>query len=473
MRRQILAILLLALATSPLLATATEYTYEDLSASMNANNTDILAAMEDYRTAGIDVKDAKSGYHPQISYTLAGSYVYNRQTMSLDTESFQNADLKDYVSLQDPSYNPFLDMVTLNIPNPISIPVEVNAPYLNAEVSLVQPIYTWGKISNNVKMSEEIEEARALQVGDTERQLDAQLKAYLTSLYYLEEMSSLLDSMIEDANELVTLAEGSGKTGVLLETDVASARVSASQTALAKTQIDSQIDVILSNLEVMTGVNGLSVDNISYTPDEGWIEEIASADRTLLELQATGNSQATIQMVDHMVKAAGYAENAASGSMYMVPDIALSVSANYTAPLNSSFVDESAWGVTVAVALQGTVWDGGGKLNDKDRAESALRSAQTARTQAVNTIRTTLAENFASIDLAQANIDWQNANIALLETELRTEEAKLELGASSRSDVLEKRMELNQARLSLLQEKVSLATAAYTVEYLTGYESVN
>ena len=67
--------------------------------------------------------------------------------------------------------------------------------------------------------------------------------------------------------------------------------------------------------------------------------------------------------------------------MYVVPDIALSVSADYSAPMTRDFVEHSAWGVTVAVALQGTIWDGGQRLNDRDRAESATRSAQIARQQ--------------------------------------------------------------------------------------------
>ena len=60
-------------------------TFNDLVASLEDNNTTLLQSIEDYRTATLDVKDAKANYHPQITYTIAGSYVYNHQVMAMCT----------------------------------------------------------------------------------------------------------------------------------------------------------------------------------------------------------------------------------------------------------------------------------------------------------------------------------------------------------------------------------------------------
>lgn len=460
-KKAMLVLSFIALLAAPLAAQDT-VTYEDLSNALSFNNTTLLAAMEDYRTAGIDVKDAKSSYHPQISYTVAGSYVYQHQPMIINEN-----DARDLMNNIYPGIGNIIT-APIDLTNMLS----VNAPYLNASVSLVQPIYTWGKVTSNVKMYEEIESARALQIGDTEAQLDAQLKAYLSSLYYLDQVLVLLDSIQQDADELVTIAEQSSSTGVLLQQDVASARVSASQIALSKTQVESQIQSITTALETMTGIENLDLTVIDYTPDEAWFAEIANADRAQLELMATGNSQASIQMIDHMAAAAGYAQNAAKGSMYVVPDIALSVSADYTAPLTDRFADESAWGITVAVALQGTIWDGGQRSNDRQRAESAVSSAQITRTEAVNTIKTTLNENLGNIDIALANIEYQKANIELLQSELELEQSRFDLGASSRQDILEKRIELGQAQVEMITQKMTLAASCFTVDYLTGYSSL-
>ena len=474
-----IALMMLA-AAIPATADDMKLTYDDLRSSMSANNTALLSAGEEYTGALIDVEDAKSNYHPQIGYTVAGSYVLNHQTMDLDLGG-----IKEWARGQEPikiETNimgtpipvPFaMSSVTDTLPDSYNMVVDVSDPYLSASISLVQPIYTWGKVTSNVKMNEEIAQAKALQIGDTQAQLDAQLKASLASLYYLKDFDDILQEMKSDADELVDIARSGSEAGVALSQDVAQAQVGAKQLELAIVQVRTQVDTLVSQLETLTGIRGLTPEMIDYVPDEDFYAQIANADRRILELQATGNGQATMQMLDHMVSATQYAQKAADRSMYVVPDIALSVSADYSAPMTRDFVEHSAWGVTVAVALQGTIWDGGQRLNDRDRAESATRSAQIARQQAVDTIHTTLAQNFASIDLALARIDYQDADIAMLEDQLAVEETKLEYGTGSRQDVIQKRIELNQAKLDRRTIRITLATSCHTVEYLTGFTAQN
>lgn len=479
LRSAFIALMMLA-AAIPAMADDMKLTYDDLRSSMSANNTALLSAGEEYTSALIDVEDAKSNYHPQIGYTVAGSYVLNHQTLDLSGVQYTLGDIapgvKKLEGLADssliamiPELNELkgLSNTPVGISDPISI--DVSDPYLSASISLVQPIYTWGKVTSGVKMNEEIAQAKALQIGDTQAQLDAQLKASLASLYYLKDFDGILQEMKSDADELVDIARSGSEAGVALSQDVAQAQVGAKQLELAIVQVRTQVDTLVSQLETLTGIRGLTPEMIDYVPDEDFYDRIANADRRILELQATGNGQATMQMLDHMVSATQYAQKAADRSMYVVPDIALSVSADYSAPMTRDFVEQSAWGVTVAVALQGTIWDGGQRLNDRDRAESATRSAQIARQQAVETIRTTLAQNFASIDLALARIDYQDADIAMLEDQLAVEETKLEYGTGSRQDVIQKRIELNQAKLDRLTSRITLATSCHTVEYLTGF----
>lgn len=468
-----IALMMLA-AAIPATADDTKLTYDDLRSSMSVNNTALLSAGEEYTSALIDVEDAKSNYHPQVGYTVAGSYVLNHQTMDLDLGG-----IKEWANGQEikvPTQFPMppeitipMSSVTDTLPDSYNMVVDVSDPYLSASISLVQPIYTWGKVTSAVKMNEEIAQAKALQIGDTQAQLDAQLKASLASLYYLKDFDDILQEMKSDADELVDIARSGSEAGVALSQDVAQAQVGAKQLELAIVQVRTQVDTLVSQLETLTGIRGLTPEMIDYVPDEDFYDQIANADRRILELQATGNGQATMQMLDHMVSATQYAQKAADRSMYVVPDIALSVSADYSAPMTRDLVEHSAWGVTVAVALQGTIWDGGQRLNDRDRAESATRSAQIARQQAVDTIRTTLAQNFASIDLALAQIDYQDADIAMLEDQLAVEETKLEYGTGSRQDVIQKRIELNQAKLDRLTSRITLATSCHTVEYLTGF----
>ena len=139
-----------------------------------------------------------------------------------------------------------------------------------------------------------------------------------------------------------------------------------------------------------------------------------------------------------MIHATQAAKKAHERLMYVVPDRALSDSANYAAHLTSSFIDNSSWSVTVAVALQGTIWDGGKNLSARDKAESAASSAEISRKEAVNTIKTTLAQNFAAMDFALAPIEYQSANIEMLNSQLELEKTRYEYEAANHQDSLEK-----------------------------------
>ena len=115
--RKTIVAFMLALCLLPLAAEeGTKLTYDDLKDSLTLNNPDILQAIEDHRTASLDVKDAKANYHPQISYTLAGSYVYNHQVMPMP--------IKDMASGMVGDFGDFGIMVSVpGLPNPISLPI--------------------------------------------------------------------------------------------------------------------------------------------------------------------------------------------------------------------------------------------------------------------------------------------------------------------------------------------------------------
>ena len=470
--RRIMTLLVLVSIILPLAAQdQNKVTYEELRAGMSSSSTDIMQAVEDYKSASADLREAKSNLHPQITYSLAGSYVYNHQVMDLDMTDIKKEISGMNMEIPQPPNSIPLAPLASQINDNISYPIDISDPYLNASVSMIQPVYTWGKLTSSIDMYEEIEAARALQIGDTEARLDATLKAYLSSLYYLRQVSERLEGMKEDTDQLVQLANDSSEAGLILSQDAAQARVSARQIDMTLTQVRTQMNTILSQIEVMTGYDNLTADMIDYTPDEDGMRALAQADRAMLEAMATSASQNSMQMLTHMINATQAAKKAADRSMYVVPDIALSVSANYTAPLTSSFIDNSSWSVTVAVALQGTIWDGGKNLSARDKAESAASSAEISRKEAVNTIKTTLAQNFAAMDLALAQIDYQSANIEMLDSQLELEKTRYEYGAASRQDVLEKQLECAQAEIERLNAFISLAGSAYTVEYLTGFSS--
>ena len=83
-------------------------------------------------------------------------------------------------------------------------------------LSLQQPIFTWGKISNGVKALKEVESVRSLQLTDTENQLNAELKSRLSAIYYMDDIISLLNEQKSYADRLVELAHAAQEQGQAL-----------------------------------------------------------------------------------------------------------------------------------------------------------------------------------------------------------------------------------------------------------------
>ena len=139
-KKKTLTFLIILLISSSLFAEP--YTYEDLLSIMNVNNLELLTQDEVIKTASIDVKDAKGNYSPSIDLTLSGTYMVNplidRITVSTDDIlgplAQQMGVPNNYVTLYDGMEN------TLYM----------------AQLSITQPIFTWGKITNAVKLYNKI-----------------------------------------------------------------------------------------------------------------------------------------------------------------------------------------------------------------------------------------------------------------------------------------------------------------------------
>ena len=106
MKKILLSLMVSLLLALPVTADdAAPYTYQDLSESLSLNNTSVLAAVENYKTALLDVKDAKANFHPQIDYTLAASYVLNHQTMTIDTGSVLDSLPTNMLYIYNPAFS--------------------------------------------------------------------------------------------------------------------------------------------------------------------------------------------------------------------------------------------------------------------------------------------------------------------------------------------------------------------------------
>lgn len=448
MKNFLFFLIVLLLVFTPLFANES-YTYETLKDSLSLNNTTLLNSIEVYNQAKLDTKDAKAGYHPKVDLTLTGTYIFNPLDPITISASELGLPTNQYVTIYD----------------------GMESTYYNASLSLTQPLFTWGKLTNSVRLFKEVETARALQVEDTGNQLEAELKTRLASLYYLDQIMMTLKEQQGYARDLVRLAEDAYKQGTMLELDYKMAEIDALQVDVALSQIKAQYDSLLTYVETMTGAYDISEAGFYFIPDEAYFYQIAAADRAKLIAMATSQSRPALQALSSAEKAREYQQKIAKNSVYWKPDIALQLSASYGGsrlPLfQTDWTRQDAWNGMVTLAIKTTLWDGGVKLNDIKRAESGVKSATIDKADALNTIRTTMTDQFATMDVSIAQIKYLELKEETDEANIDIIKTKMKYGASSNTELLQAQIERCTTKLNLLEQKLQLAQAAYTIEYLT------
>ena len=438
----------------------TASTIEGLKVSMDSNNAQLVKARQTYIQSLLDVKNAKANYQPTIELLLTSTYMPNppigKTTISVDELSSQlgvvipGAAAGEYVTLYDGMKN----------------------IYYNAGLSITQPLFTWGKIPNAVKLYTQVAQIRALAIEDTYNQLTAQLKARVSALKYMDDILVLLDQTKDTADELVQVSQDAYDNGMILKQDVSKAKISAMEIDVTRQEIMKEYRTNLQELRTLTGNEDLNAEDIDYSVNEDEIQAIVAIDHDELYAMATRASSEPLTMLRKQTQALQLKKKIAQDSLYWKPDLALQVSLSYGGsafPLvETNWYRADDYGLYLTLAVKSTVWDGGKKLNDVSYAQSEILGSIADYDAAVDQLQSVAEENIAAAELAQAKIEYLELKLEESQDRLELLERQFAVGYISKTDVLSQQIEVYTNQMNLIKEKISLAQAAYTLAYVTG-----
>lgn len=454
MKKVAVSILVFMLAFSLLYADEeTRYDFKSLLSSVERNNTDIRKADQAIAESHYDTLDAKGAYTPTIDLLISGTYMANP---TLGPITINPNDIKGLPSIAQTIFT-----------EPLDISMKMDNNRVQGQLTITQPIYTWGKISNAVKLYERAEGLRTMERDDKLDQKETELRTRLDALYWMGSLYTLLDEIEESADRLIAIAESGAENGMLLEEDVLDAKIQKSQVALSRRELDSQYDSVIEGLRTLTGIQDLSADMIDYTPDESLYDSILSMDIDTIKAMAVSPQSLPLQMLRGLEDVQDYRKKIAKGSIYGLPDIALQATASYGGVIDSNWLDSDTWGVNLTLALSTTLWDGGKKLNDIKRAESAKTSASIDYEAAVRAIEENAVSAYNEAMISRERISYLEAKDELYDAKLCKEERRLELGSSSESDLIQLKLEALENESELVSERIKLSASINTILYLT------
>jgi len=449
--------LLILLVISSLLVPVFAYTAEELSSSMLARNPDIRKAREEVTKADLDVRDAKGGYSPTIDLTVTGSYIAN----PIDPIRIN---LGDYI-----------DTTVYGVKNDyITLYKGQESMYYQFSLSMTQPIFTWGKISNAVRLYKSIYEAKLLQLEDVMDKAQTELNTRIAALHYLLQIQSLLGKQTEIVSRLVELADDAQKNGMMLSSDALGVKVQARQLDVAKAQVDQQVHLMMTELGNLTGITELSSGEIEF--DEALfasaLDTLYKADYSILSTKCLSDRRTNFQLLGKLSSIAQTAKDIAGASVNWKPDLALVVNADYSGSrlpfVETDWYGKDDWSATVTVALKTTVLDGGKAIRNVKRADSGIQSSEIDIQSAKAKVRSAVDENWTNLAVGLAQIDYQSALASQLDSKNQVNQSLLDTGYGSESDYLQGQLERNNCEIEILRTRINLATAVYTLLYLQG-----
>ena len=460
MKKVSLALLFLSLFLSLLPLAAAEgekYTLDTLIEAMEEGNADLLKSDQEVLKAHYDTADAKGAYTPSIDLLITGTYMANP--------------VMGPIKLRPGDIQGLPDIVDSIWTDPLDISMNMGNNRVQGQLTITQPIFTWGKLSNAVKLFQTVEGLRGMERSDKENQLIVELKSRLDALYYMDSIYPLLSEIEEKADQLIAISETAEEEGMLLEEDVLDAKIQKQQVALSRKEIDSQYSSVLEALRTLTGIDDLTMADVDYTPDESSADTILSYSVDELVAASTDPSRLSVQMLEGMEKVQGYTKKIAEGSIYGKPDIALQVSASYGGKIDSNWFDDDTWGLNITVALSTTLWDGGKKLNDIKRADSSIAEASIDKETAIRTIEENVISSYNAAELSKEKIAFAQMQLDLDEMKAEKERTAQALGSSSDSNVLQAELKVIQDQVTLITERIQLSQSVYTLMYLSGIDA--
>ena len=442
-------------------AKKTVYTYDELVFLLSKNNLELQNLQEEYFRSTLDVKDAKASRGPTVDLQLSGTYMTN----ALEDPIYLN--LSEVVdSIQWPAgTKPTLDSQYIQIYEGME-----NTLY-NIEFSVLQPLFTWGKINKAVKLYKELSDVKGLQLISTQNQLEAELKIRLATLNYLYSIIDLIEESDALTKRLVEFSEKAEESGMMIAQDVLEARVQAKQLEITKYELSEEIKNQLLEIEKLTGVKNLSKENIDFKIDNEEIQQIMTSNREEILAKATSLEQESIKMLNQVERINSLAEQIAKGSVNWKPDIALQVSGSYGGSrvplLEQNWLLKDDFSFNLSVGIKATVWDGGKKLRDVSRKVSETKTAKINTEDAKQTISQTLNSQWNTIDLCNLKIDYQDLKIQSLESKIKLKEIEFENGYSSEADVLMVKIQCLTEKIGKIQEMMNRDIACMTISLLT------
>lgn len=438
------------------------FTLDTLLSATTQNHPELLKLQEEYKRSLLDVQDAWWSLGPTVDLQASGTYMVNPPigAMYVNTDDIINA-------IQWNGQKP------RNSGQRIKIYDGMENTLYNFQLDVTQPIFTWGKITNAIKLYRQVSNIKLSQITQQTGQLETELKTRLLALYYLNRILEIMEEEQAYADRMVETSENAEKAGMVIHQDVVDAKIQAKELEIAKQDVIEKINDQLLELKRITGLSDLTFEDINYdfVPElTESFDALLATDQAEVEAQVLSGNQSSIKMLTQLEEVSETAEKIARGYENWKPDLALQVSGGYSGsrfPLfEPNWRRKDDYSINISVGIKTTIWDGGKKVRDVSRKASEKESAEINKNDARSTISKTFNSQWNAAQVCTMKIEYQDLKIESAAAKIEQKQIMYESGYGSETDLLSAKIERCNAQIEKEQQTLARATACLTIEYL-------
>ncbi|NQT59841.1 MAG: TolC family protein [Bacteroidetes bacterium] len=437
------------------------YYETDLYKAAVSESREIAELMVQIEKSRLDVQNAKAGQYPDIDLTVSGTFVGN----PMDAIKVNPDDILsgiDWPSGFSPDFSG--GAVTL-------FPGQ-ESTYYRIGLELTQPLFTWGKITDSIRIYEDALTINILQTAQKQEELKPLIQGYLCSLHYLNLINQKINEQKGFAARLLEITERSYESGFIVYEDVLQAQIAASEIDIVQLEIFFQQQKLLTALQNLTGVSDLSIDQIGFVPDENTIKQMDTQSIEVLLRKALDADRTIFKIFSRTEVLQGRALTIAENSVYWKPDFALKMDVGYEGPrvpfAETDWFRKDDYSLNLTVAVKTTIWDGGKLFNDIESKILETAGTEEARKTAEYEISSALRSETVVFQVNKQRLEYDSLLIENAERQAAIKKLQFDGGVGMEVDYIRAQIEIVSQQINQLEDMMNLCISYYTIRGITG-----
>lgn len=433
------------------------YTLDDLTGLALSNNPDILQLQSAMQADEGELAGARSSLFPTVKFSNTNTYVGNPQAPYILSKG---------------------SLGTLPLVPPFPLPeqdvtvVEGGEHFqLNYSVDMQMPLFMWGRIRSNIALRKNIVEADNLKLAKQRDETRTMTVINYYSLYYLNELDSLLNKQKQVADKMLGIARDSYTAGEITDAALTEKRMAIREITHAIVAADRQRETALRNLRYLTGIPTLAIDMVSF----GAVDTTLSGAKLPSEAELTDRALG----INRDIRLAAVSEKvhesrvdiARSGTLAK-PDLSLDVQFGYGGPrlpfLGADWSSKDNWIANVTVAVNSTIFDGGKSGAEVATAQAQLAQAKYGRQAAVRNVSKYIAQTLSELESIREDISYFESRVSDMQELEKFQQHLLDIGTGSRLEYFQKRVDVFTERAQVIQQKLSYASRYFMLRDVAG-----